>query len=77
MDEKALDYLRLTARDDAHVARIEAFYRAQGMFRDYNDDSQEVLGARAVYLCVLLRSPLLFLSLIHHHYLNFNFFFKA
>jgi len=33
IDEMTLDYLRLTGRDDAQVALVEAYARAQGMFR--------------------------------------------
>ena len=33
IDEMTLDYLRLTGRDDRQVALVEAYARAQGMFR--------------------------------------------
>src|SRR5262252_5871873 len=33
IDEMTLDYLRLSGRDDAQVALVEAYARAQGMFR--------------------------------------------
>ena len=33
IDEMTLDYLRLTGRDDAQVALVEAYARAQGLFR--------------------------------------------
>jgi aconitate hydratase len=33
IDDMTLDYLRLTGRDDAQVALVEAYARAQGMFR--------------------------------------------
>ncbi|MEW6322499.1 MAG: aconitate hydratase AcnA [Acidobacteriota bacterium] len=33
IDEMTLDYLRLTGRSDAHVALVEAYARAQGLFR--------------------------------------------
>jgi aconitate hydratase len=32
IDEMTLDYLRLTARDEAHVALVEAYARQQGLF---------------------------------------------
>ncbi|MCB9521488.1 MAG: aconitate hydratase AcnA [Myxococcales bacterium] len=32
VDQVTLDFLRLTGRDEAHVANVEAYYRAQGMF---------------------------------------------
>ena len=34
VDAKTLDYLRLTGRDDHRIAVIEAYCRAQGMWRD-------------------------------------------
>ncbi len=34
VDSKTLDYLRLTGRDDHRVALVEAYARAQGMWRD-------------------------------------------
>src|ERR1700730_10565390 len=33
IDEMTLDYLRLTGREPAHVALVEAYAKAQGMFR--------------------------------------------
>src|SRR5581483_9556710 len=33
IDEETLAYLRLTGRDEAHVALVEAYARAQGLFR--------------------------------------------
>ena len=37
IDEMTLDYLRLTGRDEAQVALVEAYARAQGMFRRAGD----------------------------------------
>ena len=37
IDEMTLDYLRLTARDKARVELVEAYARAQGLFRDAGD----------------------------------------
>jgi aconitate hydratase len=37
IDDKTLDYLRLTGRSDAHVARIESYAKAQGLFRQAGD----------------------------------------
>ena len=34
VDTKTLDYLRLTGRDDSRIALIEAYAKAQGMWRD-------------------------------------------
>ncbi|MDF2923628.1 MAG: aconitate hydratase [Paenibacillaceae bacterium] len=33
VDDETLSYLRLTGRDDEQVALVEAYYKAQGMFR--------------------------------------------
>jgi aconitate hydratase len=33
IDEMTLDYLRLTGRDDSHVRTVEAYAKAQGLFR--------------------------------------------
>jgi len=35
-DEKALDYLRMTGRSEEKIARVEAYLKAQGLFRDYS-----------------------------------------
>src|SRR5712692_8554772 len=37
IDEMTLDYLRLTGRDEAHIALVEAYAKAQGMFRHAGD----------------------------------------
>jgi aconitate hydratase len=37
IDVMTLDYLRLTARDESHVALVEAYARAQGLFRRATD----------------------------------------
>jgi aconitate hydratase len=41
VDEKTLDYLRLTAREATHVERIETYLRAQGLFRLDDDPDPE------------------------------------
>lgn len=33
VDNETLTYLRLSGRDEAHIALVEAYYKAQGMFR--------------------------------------------
>src|SRR5690606_11038393 len=33
VDDQTLAYLRLTGRDEDHVRNVEAYYRAQGLFR--------------------------------------------
>ena len=37
-DAATLDYLRLTGRDEEHVRRVEAYCRAQGLFREAASD---------------------------------------
>src|SRR4029078_13593549 len=37
IDEMTLDYLRLTGRDEARVQLVEAYARAQGIFRNAGD----------------------------------------
>jgi len=39
IDEMTLDYLRLTGREDSHIALVEAYAKAQGMFRNAGDAS--------------------------------------
>ncbi|KAL6056402.1 Aconitate hydratase [Balamuthia mandrillaris] len=41
VDNKTLDYLRLTGRTEEQIAYIEAYLKAQGLFRDYTDASQD------------------------------------
>ena len=36
IDERTLDYLRLSGRDDDRIALVEAYAKAQGMWRDAN-----------------------------------------
>jgi aconitate hydratase len=48
VDEKALEYMRTTDRADQQVAWTREYLKAQGLFRDYNDASQD-----AVYSSVL------------------------
>jgi len=38
VDEQTIDYLRLTGRDDARVALVEAYCREQGLFHDAGDE---------------------------------------
>lgn len=37
-DEKALEYLRVTGRSELQINFTEAYFRAIGLFRDYNDE---------------------------------------
>ncbi len=41
VDDRAIDYLRLTARDPDHIADVEAYLRAQGMFRTADSPDPE------------------------------------
>lgn len=41
MDTKSIDYLRLSGRADNKIAYIEAYLKAQNMFRDYTNASQD------------------------------------
>jgi len=41
VDNKTLDYLRLTGRSEEQIAYIEAYLKAQGLFRDYSNASQD------------------------------------
>jgi aconitate hydratase len=41
IDEKTLEYLQLTGRDTAHVALVEAYARAQGLFARADDPEPE------------------------------------
>ena len=34
IDDRTLEYLRLTGRDDDQIALVEAYAKAQGMWRD-------------------------------------------
>jgi aconitate hydratase len=41
VDHQTLAYLRLSGRDEAHVANVEAYYRAQGLFRTHETPDPE------------------------------------
>jgi aconitate hydratase len=41
VDEQTLDYLRLTARDEAQIDRVETYLREQGLFRLDDDPDPE------------------------------------
>jgi len=42
MDQKSLGYLRLTGRSEEKIAYIEAYLKAQGLFRDYHAGTDPV-----------------------------------
>src|SRR4030095_13328819 len=48
IDEMTLDYLRLTSRDESHVQLVDAYARAQGLFRI--DDAPEAIYSDTVEL---------------------------
>src|SRR5690606_26018812 len=41
VDQVTLDYLRLTGRDEERIALVEAYCRAQGLWRDENSPEPE------------------------------------
>lgn len=41
VDQQALDYLKLTGRDDHQIKLVEAYLKAQGMFREANAEEPE------------------------------------
>ena len=41
VDEQSIAYLRLTGRDEDTISRITAYLKANGLFRDYSDASQD------------------------------------
>jgi len=41
VDDKSIDYLRQTNRANEKIAYIEAYLKAVGMFRDFNDSNQD------------------------------------
>jgi aconitate hydratase len=50
VDNVALEYMRLTGRSEERVAFTEAYLKAQGLFRDYNDASQDAEYTKVVEL---------------------------
>lgn len=41
MDKNSIQYLRLTGRSEEKIAYIEAYLKAQGLFRNYEDSSAD------------------------------------
>ena len=41
VDEMTLAYLRQTGRDDENIRYMEQYLKANKMFRNYNDDTQD------------------------------------
>jgi len=50
IDAKTIDYLRQTNRPEAKVAYVEAYLKAVGMFRNFNDASQDPAFSEVVEL---------------------------
>ncbi|GFO09494.1 aconitate hydratase [Plakobranchus ocellatus] len=50
VDSKSVEYLRQTGRDEAKIALIEQYLRANNLFRDYNDASQDPVFSQVVEL---------------------------
>jgi aconitate hydratase len=48
VDEETLNYLRLTGRDEERIALVEAYYKAQGMFR--TDDTPDPVFSDVIEL---------------------------
>ena len=56
IDEMTLDYLRLTGREPSQIALVEAYARAQGLFR--TDDTPDAVYSEAIELDLVdRRSP--------------------
>ncbi|MHC5025486.1 MAG: aconitate hydratase AcnA [Planctomycetota bacterium] len=56
VDDRTLDYMRLTARDDALIQTVEQYYREQGMWRD---DTRDILYTNVVELDLSTIEPAL------------------
>ena len=56
VDAKTIDYLRLTGRDEAQVALVEAYYRAQGMFVEAGDPTPEYSDSLSLDLSTVVPS---------------------
>src|SRR5688572_26655542 len=55
IDEMTLDYLRLTGRDDARVKLVEAYAKAQGLFR--TSESQDAVYSESIELDLATIEP--------------------
>lgn len=44
VDSNSIEYLRLTGRDESNIAYIEAYLKAQGLFRDYKSGEDPVFS---------------------------------
>ncbi len=50
VDARTLDYMRLSGRDENHIKNVEAYYRAQGMFRTADTPDPEFTDTLALDL---------------------------
>jgi len=50
MDAKAINYLRLTGRSEEKIAYIEAYLKAQGLYRDYSDSKADAVFTDVIEL---------------------------
>jgi aconitate hydratase len=50
VDEKALEYMRLTGRSEEHIAYTRAYLQAQGLFRDYTNSQQDPVYSNVLEL---------------------------
>ncbi len=55
IDEMTLDYLRLTGREEAEIALVEQYARAQGLFR--TDDSPEAIYSETIEISLSTVEP--------------------
>jgi len=58
-DEKALSYLRLTGRSDKHIGYVEAYLKAQNLFRDYMNESSDPVFSGTLELDLSTITPCL------------------
>ncbi len=42
VDDKTIDYMRMTARDQSHLDLVEDYLKTQGLYRKYDGSQPEV-----------------------------------
>ena len=52
VDESSLMYLRQTGREESKLELIEGYLRANKMFRNYNDASQDPVFSEVKHCCM-------------------------
>jgi len=50
VDQKSIDYLKQTGRDNTKISIIEAYLKANNLFRDYNNTAQDPIFSEIVEL---------------------------